>query len=95
MLLVSTENLAPSTTGTVGVAFAMVFTDGVGGCTDTCGVETGVPVFTGTPSDDGRTLAGKRADLVARRRLGNKVGGRMYSSMVSRRNLWSQQDLKS
>jgi hypothetical protein len=64
------------------------------GGTDTCGAEAGAPEFTGAPSN-GRALAGKRADLVARRRLGNKVGGRTYSSMVSRRNLWSQQDLKS
>lgn len=66
-----------------------------GGWTDTCGVEAGAPVFTGAPGDDGRALAGKMTDLVARRRLGNKVGGRTYSSMVSRRYLWSQQDLKS
>lgn len=69
----------------------------VGGCTDVCGAGAGplAPVFT-NPSDPGRALAGKRADLVARRRLGNKVGGSTYSSMVSRRNLWSQpKDLKS
>jgi hypothetical protein len=33
-------------------------------------------------------LAGNKAVLVARRRLGNKVGVSTYSSMVSRRNLW-------
>lgn len=94
-MLASAATLAPSTSGTMEVAFAMVFIEGDGGCTDTCGVDAGVPVFMGTPNDDGRALAGKRVDLVARRRSGNKVGGRMYCSMVSRRNLWSQQDLKS
>lgn len=72
-----------------------VFPLGGGGCTDTCGVEAGAPIFKATPRDDGRALAGKRVDLVAKRRLGNRVGGSTYSSMVSRRNLWSQQDLKS
>lgn len=33
-------------------------------------------------------MAGNKAVLVARRRLGNKVGVSTYSSMVSRRNLW-------
>lgn len=64
---------------------------GVGGRTDTCGAGAGAgPVFPAGAWDVGRALAGKRADRVARRRLGNKVGGRTYSSMVSRRNLWSQ-----
>jgi hypothetical protein len=71
-----------------GVARALPPTDD---CTDTCGVGAGASIFTeGTPSDCGRALAGKRAVLVARRRLGNKVGVRTCSSMVSRRNLWSQ-----
>lgn len=91
-----TGTRSPSPTGAVGAALATGFPLGAGGCTDTRDVDTGAPVFTGTPRDDGRALAGNRADLVARRRLGNRVGGRMYSSMVSRRNLCSQrQDLES
>jgi hypothetical protein len=65
---------------------------GVGGCTDTSGAGARATpvVFLVGAEEVGRALAGKRADRVARRRLGNKVGGRTYSSMVSRRNLWSQ-----
>jgi hypothetical protein len=88
--LAPTGALRPSGTGAMVTAFPLEVA-----CTDVCGVGAGTPVFTDAPSDDGRALAGKRADLVASRRLGNKVGGRTYSAMISRRNLWSQQDLKS
>jgi hypothetical protein len=64
----------------------------VGACTESCGAGAGAaPVFPDGGWEAGRALAGNRADLVARRRLGNKVGGRTYSSRVSRRNLSSQQ----
>jgi hypothetical protein len=74
------------------VAASGDFPLGVGVCTDTCGAGAGAApvVFPVGAEEVGRALAGKRADRVARRRLGNKVGGRTYSSMVSRRNLWSQ-----
>lgn len=63
----------------------------VGDCTDTSAAGTGDSVFTtDTLRDCGRALAGNRTVLVASRRLGNKVGVRTCSSMVSRRNLWSQ-----
>ena len=75
------------------------FPVGVRAGTDTCGVEAGAPVLlaAAAATATGRALAGKRAVLVARRRLGNKVGGRTYSSIVSRRNLdrvESAKDLK-
>lgn len=57
------------------------------GCTNSCGAGAGARGFTGVIGDEGRALAGKRALLVARRRLGNKVGVSTYFSMVSRRNL--------
>lgn len=65
------------------------FPVGVRAGTDTCGVEAGAAVLlaAAAATATGRALDGKRAVLVARRRLGNKVGGRTYSSMVSRRNL--------
>jgi hypothetical protein len=63
----------------------------VGACTEACGAGARIaPVFPDGGWEAGRALAGNRADLVARRRLGNKVGARTYSSRVSRRNLSSQ-----
>jgi hypothetical protein len=90
----SPGTLLPSEKGAEGVTTVVArgnFPLGVGGCTDTCGAGPwAAPVLPAGAWEVGRALAGKSADRVARRRLGNKVGGRMYSSMVSRRNLWSQ-----